>query len=90
MAKKKQLGSKANQTTRPISKRLGLKKFGGENVVAGNIIVRQRGTKFHPSENVGMGRDYTLFALADGVVEFFVKQERRFVRVAAKVNSPEA
>lgn len=48
----------------------GVKKFGGENVVAGNIIVRQCGTKFHPGNNVGMGRDFTLFALSDGVVEF--------------------
>ena len=49
---------------------LGVKKFGGEAVVAGNIIVRQRGTKFHPGENVGMGKDHTLFATIDGKVEF--------------------
>ena len=49
---------------------LGVKKFGGEAVVAGNIIVRQRGTKFHPGENVGMGKDHTLFALKDGKVKF--------------------
>ena len=49
---------------------LGVKKFGGEAVVAGNIIVRQRGTKFHPGENVGMGKDHTLFALKDGSVKF--------------------
>jgi large subunit ribosomal protein L27 len=52
------------------SKRLGLKKFGDQTVIAGNIIVRQRGTKLHPGRNVGMGRDFTLFALRDGVVKF--------------------
>ncbi|NIP31852.1 MAG: 50S ribosomal protein L27, partial [Candidatus Dadabacteria bacterium] len=51
-------------------RRLGVKKFGGQQVIAGNILVRQRGTKFHPGENVGIGRDHTLFALADGVVSF--------------------
>ena len=51
-------------------KRLGIKKFGGEAVIAGNILARQRGTQFHPGDNVGMGRDHTLFALIDGVVEF--------------------
>ena len=51
-------------------KRLGVKKFGGETVKAGNIIVRQRGTTFHPGSNVGVGRDYTLFALSDGVIKF--------------------
>ena len=53
---------------------LGVKKFGGEAVVAGNIIVRQRGTKFHPGENVGMGKDHTLFALKDGSVKFGVRR----------------
>jgi large subunit ribosomal protein L27 len=52
------------------SKRLGVKKFGGETVVAGNIIMRQRGTRYHPGANVGMGRDYTLFALKNGNVDF--------------------
>lgn len=52
------------------SKRLGIKKFGGQTVIAGNIIVRQRGTKHHPGKNVGMGRDFTLFALTPGVVKF--------------------
>ena len=51
-------------------RRLGVKKFGGETVIGGNIIVRQRGTKWHPGRNVGMGKDHTLFALIDGVVEF--------------------
>ncbi len=52
------------------SKRLGVKRFGGEKVIAGNIIIRQRGTKTHPGRNVGLGRDWTIFALKDGVVEF--------------------
>jgi len=52
------------------SKRLGVKKYGGESVVSGNIIIRQRGTRFHPGENVGIGRDHTLFALEDGTVKF--------------------
>ena len=52
------------------SKRLGIKKFGNQSVIAGNIIVRQRGTKLHPGKNIGMGRDFTLFAPKDGVVKF--------------------
>ncbi len=71
MAHKKAGGSTRNGRDSE-SKRLGLKKFGGESVLAGNIIVRQRGTKFHPGANVGCGRDHTLFATADG----FVKYER--------------
>ena len=59
------------------------KKFGGEAVVAGNIIVRQRGTKFHPGENVGMGKDHTLFALKDGSVKFGVRRDRKVVDVIA-------
>lgn len=62
---------------------LGVKKFGGEAVVAGNIIVRQRGTKFHPGENVGMGKDHTLFALKDGSVKFDVRRDRKVVDVIA-------
>ena len=61
------------------SKRLGVKKFGGENVLAGNIIMRQRGTKYHPGNNVGCGRDFTLFALKDGKVNF--DKEHRKVNV---------
>ena len=57
------------------SKRLGLKKFGGEAVKAGNIIVRQRGTAHHPDRNVGMGKDHTLYALVDGTVKFTRKKE---------------
>ena len=64
------------------SKRLGVKIFGGQKIVAGNIIVRQRGTKHHPGENVGMGKDHTLFALKDGVVVFKKKRENKsFVSV---------
>ena len=66
--KKGQSSSKNNRESN--AQRLGVKRFGGERVRAGNILVRQRGTKFHPGENVGMGRDYTLFATADGVVKF--------------------
>ena len=72
MAHKKAGGSTRNGRDSE-SKRLGLKKFGGQVVQAGNIIVRQRGTQFHPGENVGCGRDHTLFATADGVVNFAVK-----------------
>ena len=62
---------------------LGVKKFGGEAVVAGNIIVRQRGTNFHPGHNVGMGKDHTLFALTDGTVKFGVRRDRKVVDVIA-------
>ena len=69
MAHKKGQGSTRNGRDSKGQRR-GVKKFGGEWVVAGNIIVRQLGTRFHPGSNVGMGRDYTLFALIDGVVKF--------------------
>ncbi|MDZ4815062.1 MAG: 50S ribosomal protein L27 [Verrucomicrobiota bacterium] len=69
MAHKKGQGSVKNGRD-SVSKRLGVKRFGGETVRAGNIIIRQRGTKFSPGRNIGMGRDYTLFALIDGVVKF--------------------
>ncbi len=69
MAHKKAGGSSRNGRD-TIGRRLGVKKFGGEAVVSGNIIVRQRGTKVHPGDNVGLGRDYTLFALVDGKVQF--------------------
>ncbi|MEQ8692159.1 MAG: 50S ribosomal protein L27 [Pseudomonadales bacterium] len=72
MAHKKAGGSTRNGRDSE-SKRLGLKKSGGQFVTAGNILVRQRGTKFHPGKNVGCGRDHTLFATADGNVEFAVK-----------------
>ena len=69
MAHKKGQGTSVNGRE-SHSKRLGIKIFGGETVIAGNILVRQRGTKHHPGKNVGVGRDWTLFALKDGVVKF--------------------
>ena len=72
MAHKKAGGSSRNGRD-SVSKRLGVKRYGGELIRAGNIIVRQRGSKFHPGTNVGMGNDYTLFATADGHVKFEVK-----------------
>lgn len=69
MAHKKGAGSTSNGRD-SHSQRLGVKKFGGQAVLAGNILVRQRGTKLHPGANVGVGRDWTLFALKDGVVKF--------------------
>ena len=69
MAHKKGVGS-SNNGRESHSKRLGVKIFGGQALIAGNIIVRQRGTKHHPGENVGMGKDHTLFALVDGEVRF--------------------
>jgi len=64
------------------AQRLGLKKYGGQSVIAGNILVRQRGTKFHPGHNVGIGRDDTLFATADGVVQFrFIQKGRKCIDV---------
>lgn len=69
MAHKKGQGSVKNGRD-SVSKRLGVKKFGSEAVIAGNIIIRQRGTKFQPGKNVGLGRDYTIFALVDGRVKF--------------------
>jgi large subunit ribosomal protein L27 len=81
MAHKKGGGSTRNGRDSE-SKRLGVKKFGGQVVRAGNIIVRQRGTRFHPGNNVGLGNDFTLFATADGVVEFHTgKNARKFVSV---------
>jgi len=82
MAHKKAGGSSRNGRD-SISKRLGVKKFGGEAVLAGNILIRQRGTKVHPGVNVGRGKDDTLFALIDGKVQFEVKGEknRQFVSV---------
>ena len=79
MAHKKGVGSSDNGRDSK-SKRLGVKKFGGQAVIAGNILVRQRGTKFHPGTNVGCVKDFTLFALTDGVVAFKKgKKDRTFV-----------
>ena len=81
MAHKKGEGSVKNGRDSQ-SKRLGVKIFGGQAAIAGNIIVRQRGTVYHPGKNVGVGRDYTLFALNDGVVEFRKgRSNRTFVSV---------
>lgn len=82
-ATKRSAGSTKNNRDSP-GKRLGIKKFGEEKVKAGNIIVRQRGTRFYPGENVGMGRDYTLFALEPGFVQFYrdpFQPKRKFVGV---------
>lgn len=82
MAHKKAGGSTRNGRDSE-SKRLGVKRFGGEVVSAGNIIVRQRGTRFHAGDNVGVGRDHTLFATADGRVEFAVRgpKNRKYVDI---------
>ena len=82
MAHKKAGGSTRNGRDSE-SKRLGVKIFGGQQAIAGNIILRQRGTKFHPGENVGLGKDYTLFAKTDGVVKFETKgpKNRKFVSI---------
>jgi len=81
MAHKKGVGSSKNGRESE-SKRLGVKIYGGQAAIAGNIIVRQRGTQHHPGKNVGMGKDHTLFALTDGVVEFKKgRQDRSFVSV---------
>ena len=84
MAHKKAGGSTRNGRDSE-SKRLGVKRFGGEAVIAGNIIVRQRGTKFHAGPNVGLGKDHTLFAKADGVVQFVEKgpKNRKYVQVVS-------
>ena len=76
MAHKKGQGSTQNNRD-SAGRRLGVKKYGGQTVRAGNIIVRQRGTKIHPGLNIGMGKDHTLYALVDGVVEFGRKDKTR-------------
>ena len=85
MANKKAGGS-TNNGRDSESKRLGVKRFGGESVLAGNILVRQRGTKFHAGTNVGIGKDHTLFAKATGVVKFEQKgkQNRKFISIVAE------
>ena len=84
MAHKKAGGSTRNGRDSE-SKRLGVKRFGGQEVLAGNILVRQRGTRFHAGENVGMGKDHTLFALSNGKVEFVTKspKSRKYVQVVS-------
>lgn len=78
MAHKKSGGS-SNNGRDSIGRRLGLKKSGGQAVIPGNIIIRQRGTKYHPGENVGMGKDHTIFATAEGKVEFSKKPVTRLL-----------
>ncbi len=80
MATKKAGGSSRNGRD-SAGRRLGVKKFGGEIVISGNIIVRQRGTKFHPGDNVGIGKDHTLFAKSNGKVSFKKTRTRTFVSV---------
>ena len=84
MAHKKAGGSSRNGRDSD-GRRLGVKKFGGENVISGNILVRQRGTKYHAGRNVGMGTDHTLFAMAPGVVLFEKKSTRQYVNVVVPV-----
>ncbi|MEQ6118710.1 50S ribosomal protein L27 [Reichenbachiella sp. MALMAid0571] len=87
MAHKKGAGSSKNGRE-SHSKRLGVKIFGGQDIIAGNIIVRQRGTVHHPGTNVGMGKDHTLFALTDGKVEFKKgRQNRSFVSVVTETEA---
>lgn len=81
MAHKKGVGSSDNGRDSK-SKRLGVKLFGGQTAIAGNIIIRQRGTKFHPGRNVGIGKDFTIYALTDGTVSFSTgKRDRTFVSI---------
>ena len=82
MAHKKGQGTSKNGRD-SNSKRLGVKKFGSEHVTPGNIILRQRGTKFHPGENVGLGKDYTIYALTEGKVQFHSNRNRKMVSVVA-------
>jgi large subunit ribosomal protein L27 len=89
MAHKKAGGSSRNGRDSQ-SKRLGVKKFGGQNVIGGNIIIRQRGTRVYPGVNVGIGRDHTLFALAEGRVRFHTgKLGRKYVSVDAMAQAAE-
>ncbi|HZT86577.1 MAG TPA: 50S ribosomal protein L27 [Stellaceae bacterium] len=89
MAHKKAGGSSRNGRD-SRGRRLGVKKFGGEIVVPGNIIVRQRGTKFHPGAHVGMGRDHTLFAVSEGAIRFHRSGERTYVSVVPRNDAPPA
>ncbi|MEO6833405.1 MAG: 50S ribosomal protein L27 [Chitinophagaceae bacterium] len=82
MAHKKGEGSVKNGRD-SHSKRLGVKIFGGQPAISGNIIVRQRGTKYHPGENVGLGKDFTIFALKDGIVEFRKTRTKMLISVSA-------
>jgi len=87
MAHKKGVGSSKNGRDSE-SKRLGVKLYGGQEAIAGNIIIRQRGTKHHPGDNVGIGRDHTLYALKDGIVTFQTKGDKKsFVHIRPKVEA---
>ncbi|MDP9025165.1 MAG: 50S ribosomal protein L27 [Candidatus Eremiobacteraeota bacterium] len=79
-ASKKGAGSTRNGRD-SNAQRLGVKRFGGQHVLAGNILVRQRGTKFYPGENVGIGKDHTLFALTEGTVEFSTRRNKQHINV---------
>jgi large subunit ribosomal protein L27 len=81
----KKAGGSTNNGRDSQSKRLGVKRFGGQAVISGNILIRQRGTKVHPGVNVGIGKDHTIFAKADGVVKFEVKgpKNRQFINVVS-------
>ncbi|TGE27694.1 50S ribosomal protein L27 [Hymenobacter metallicola] len=90
MAHKKGVGS-SNNGRESHSKRLGVKIFGGQDIIAGNIIVRQRGTKHHPGQNVGIGKDHTLFAMVDGTVQFRKgRKDRSYVTVVPVTETAEA
>jgi len=89
MAHKKAGGSSRNGRD-SAGRRLGVKKFGGEKVLAGNIIIRQRGTKVHPGDNVGIGKDHTLFATSPGVIKFREKSKgKMFVNVLTEAKAAE-
>ena len=89
MAHKKAGGSSRNGRD-SAGRRLGVKKFGGEKVLAGNIIIRQRGTKVHPGDNVGIGKDHTLFATSTGVIKFREKSKgKMFVNVVTETKAAE-
>ncbi|MEZ7197966.1 50S ribosomal protein L27 [Pseudodesulfovibrio karagichevae] len=89
MAHKKAGGSSRNGRD-SAGQRRGVKRFGGQEVLAGNILVRQLGTRFHPGDGVGMGRDYTLFALVDGVVKFEKFTRKKVVKTRVSVTPAEA
>ena len=87
MAHKKGLGSSRNGRD-SHAQRLGVKMFGGQHVRTGNVIVRQRGTKFHPGRHTGLGRDFTIFALVPGRVRFQTKADRKYITVEPLVEAP--
>ncbi len=89
MAHKKGEGSVKNNRD-SHAKRLGVKIFGGQPAISGNIIIRQRGTVYHPGENVGLGKDFTIFALKDGIVEFRKTRTKTFVSVSEVAATAEA